>query len=210
MFLCREVLTKEEVKEILETLKTAKWNEGETASTKEHKDNFEVLEKDLALSVANKIMNHPSLRNGTFISEMTLPLFNKYKNNGHYNKHIDSFRQANVRTDFSMTLFLTEPNTYKGGELVIEDVAHEPLKFKLDAGDMIVYPSGKPHYVTDVTEGERIAAIAWAESLVEDGADRKILEKLVEIMRFVETTDNKEILTNCSYIYNNLLRKWSK
>lgn len=207
MYICKEVLTKQECKNLLEKL--TGWKQGQTNLDSTHKNNQEISGTELNKYVFQKITRHPTVRKYGFIKHMCEPRFNKYENSGKYAKHIDSFQQSGIRTDWSMTLFLTEPDTYKGGELIVETDAGE-ASYKLPAGDMVLYPSGKVHSVESVSEGSRIAAIAWAQSYVEDLHERTILSKLVQLMDRPITEDNKEDILKISFVYNNLMRRWSK
>ncbi len=203
MFICSEVLSSKEAAEYIKQLND--WSEGQSALGANHKNNLEIKDHMLCKEIQFKILSHPKLNKYSFIKQMTTPRFNKYVKSGKYDSHVDFFRQENLRTDWSMTLFLSDPNSYEGGELVIQDSLGE-RQFKLSAGDMIVYPSGSIHRVNPVLKGERIAVITWAESYVEDYNNRNILSHLVDLMI---APKDKEQAVKLSYIYNNLLRKWS-
>lgn len=206
MYICREVLTKQECKDLLSNL--TDWEQGKTNLDKSHKNNLEIRDTEHNKYVFQKITQHEILQKYSFIRKMCEPRFNKYENSGKYNRHVDFFQQQGMRTDWSMTLFLTEPDTYEGGELSIE-VPEGEQKYKLPAGDMIIYPSGHIHSVAPVTKGSRIAAIAWAESYVEDYHERNILARLVRLLNKPITEENKDDMLDLSFVYNNLMRKWS-
>jgi predicted 2-oxoglutarate/Fe(II)-dependent dioxygenase YbiX len=212
MFVCKGVLTKEEVKSILEAVESEDWDKGVTNADDTHKNNKELVLQEQSQFIANKITAHPLVHKYGLINQMVLPRLNSYGKGHHYASHVDFFKQQGIRTDWSMTLFLTEPDTYEGGELVIEDLAHEPLEFKLDAGDMVFYPSGLIHRVNPVTKGVRTAAISWAQSEVEDFRDRNLLGKLVDVIFDLDANRelNKESITKLSAVHNALLRKWGK
>lgn len=193
MIICREVLSKDAVKSITDNLRD--WKEGQSVLGPDHKQNLEIKNHPLSDKVKEAIICHPDIKKYSFIKQITQPRFNKYSDQGKYNDHVDFFRQEGVRTDWSMTLFLSDD--YEGGELVIDGKS-----IKLPAGDLVMYPSGHIHRVNPVTRGKRLAAIAWAESYVEDCGNRKILQALVDVMQ--HTNDVK-----LSYVYNNLLKKWS-
>lgn len=193
MIICKQVISKDDCAKVLDALEN--WEEGQSALGSEHKQNLEIKNHPLAQSIAEAIAKHPLIRKYSYIKQMTLPRFNKYVNSGKYADHVDFFRQEGIRTDWSMTLFLNED--YEGGELVIEGE-----EVKLAAGDMVLYPSGQIHRVNPVTKGERIAAIAWAESFIRSQEDRNILNKLVDVLS--EKND-----VRLSYVYDNLLRKWA-
>jgi len=111
------------------------------------------------------------------------PSFNRYEGEAHYGRHVDNAvlsmpgTRTRLRTDLSATLFLSNPEDYDGGELVIEDqsVSHS---VKLPAGHLVLYPSGCVHHVAPVTRGCRLAAFFWVQSLVRGDGDRALLLSL--------------------------------
>jgi PKHD-type hydroxylase len=113
-----------------------------------------------------------------------------------------------IRTDISATLFLTPPDDYDGGELVVEDTygAHA---VKLAAGDLIIYPATSVHRVTPVTRGARVSSFFWIESMVRDDGRRTLLfdmdMALVRLAKDVRDHPSLIALTGC---YHNLLRAW--
>ena len=113
-----------------------------------------------------------------------------------------------MRSDVSLTLFLSDPATYTGGELVIESTQGEQA-FKLPAGAMIIYPSSTLHRVEPVTQGVRLAAVTWVQSLVRDMADREILFDLDTARKAVFAQHGKTAEFDLlSKSLANLLRKW--
>jgi len=160
-----------------------------------------------------------ALKNNSLFQMAALPkmispiLFSRYDRGMEYGTHVDNaFMGDNprIRSDLSFTLFLSDPATYEGGELMIETTQGEQ-SFKLDAGAMILYPSSTLHRVELVTEGVRLAAIAWAQSLVKEPSEREILFDLDTIRQMVFARDGKnyefDLLTKS---YANLLRKWGE
>jgi PKHD-type hydroxylase len=143
------------------------------------------------------------------------PLFNRYDPGMTFGAHVDNaVRQIpgtpfRVRTDLSVTLFLTRPEEYDGGELVVEDVygAHS---VKLPAGDAILYPATSLHRVNPVTRGSRCASFFWIQSMVRDDGERALLFDLDmainQVNRAVPDHPSVVALTSC---YHNLLRRWS-
>lgn len=144
------------------------------------------------------------------------PLFNRYEGGEAFGVHLDnSIRQIpgtplRIRTDVSATLFLSAPEEYDGGELVIDDVYGEHAA-KLPAGDMVVYPASSLHHVNPVTRGVRLASFFWVQSMVRDDGTRTLLFDLDMAINKV----NRELpshgavveLTNC---YHNLLRRFAE
>ena len=115
-----------------------------------------------------------------------------------------------LRTDLSATLFLADPETYDGGELVIEDAFGEQ-SVKLKAGNLILYPATSLHRVNAVTRGERLASFFWIESLVAEDAKRSILFDMDMAMQSLRTRvgDADAALIALTGSYHNLLRMWA-
>lgn len=145
------------------------------------------------------------------------PLFNRYDGDeGHaFGNHVDNAIRflpdgSSLRTDLSATLFLSAPEDYDGGELVIEDSygAHE---VKLAAGDMVLYPSTSLHRVEPVTRGSRVASFFWIESRVRDDARRTILLDMDAAIRSLAQSlgDEREEVVSLTGCYHNLLRQWA-
>ena len=145
------------------------------------------------------------------------PLFNRYENNESFGFHVDnSIRRIRgtkerLRTDLSCTVFLSEPDEYEGGELVIEDTYgyHE---VKLPAGDMILYPSTSLHEVTAITSGCRTASFFWVQSMIRDDAERHMLfdlDQTIQKLRMQLGDTHQEVIKLTS-MYHNLMRKWAE
>lgn len=143
------------------------------------------------------------------------PRFNRYEAGGTYGSHIDNalFRMPGsdtyVRTDISSTVFLSEPDTYEGGELVVQD-SYGEHRVKLAAGDMVLYPGTSHHHVTPVTAGTRLAAFFWTQSLIPAEADRRSLFEMDQAIQAL-ATDNPDhpSVAALTGVYHNLLRRWS-
>ncbi len=129
-----------------------------------------------------------------------------------YGVHVDDAimgREAPLRTDVSITVFLSDPESYDGGELVVETVAGEETA-KLAAGDAALYPSTTLHRVTEVTRGERLVAATWAQSRVRDAGCREVLFDLDRARRQVfEQHGKTEAFDLVAKAYANLLRRWA-
>jgi PKHD-type hydroxylase len=137
-------------------------------------------------------------------------VFSRYAPGMSYGTHVDDAIMGGVRTDVSFTLFLADPGTYEGGELVIETHGGEQA-IKLPAGSMVVYPSGTLHRVAPVTSGVRLAAVGWAQSLVRDPARRELLFDLETARRALFARDGKSAEFDAlSKSVANLLRMWAE
>jgi PKHD-type hydroxylase len=143
------------------------------------------------------------------------PLFNRYTDGQSYGPHIDGAirpvagTRHRVRTDLSATLFLCDPDSYAGGELVIRDAFGERT-VKLRAGDLVLYPGTSVHRVEPVTSGTRLAAFFWIQSMVRDSAQRTLLFELDgAIQRLATDVPGHAALIELAGVYHNLLRRWA-
>lgn len=125
-------------------------------------------------------------------------------------RRVPNSRQR-LRTDLSCTLFLSEPDEYVGGELVVED-SYGFHEVKLPAGDMVLYPSTSLHEVTPVTAGTRVASFFWVQSMVRDDATRHLLFNLdqsIQQLR-IELGDNHAQILRLTHVYHNLIRQYAE
>lgn len=143
------------------------------------------------------------------------PRFNRYEDGANYGNHIDNAifnipgTQQRLRTDVSTTVFLSDPEDYDGGELIIQDNYGEH-SIKLASGDAVVYPGTSLHRVSPVTRGVRLASFFWIQSMVRLDHQRTLLYELDNsIQTLAATNPNSETLPRFSGIYHNLLREWS-
>jgi PKHD-type hydroxylase len=115
-----------------------------------------------------------------------------------------------LRSDVSCTLFLSDPDDYDGGELVISDTYGEH-EVKLPAGDLILYPSSSLHQVNPVSRGERTAAFFWVQSMIRDDGQRRLLWEMDTALERLRSADAEAVsLLQLSGVYHNLLRRWSE
>lgn len=144
------------------------------------------------------------------------PRFNLYEGEGAYGPHIDSAvfsvpsSPERVRSDLSATLFLSDPDSYEGGELIAEfGSLRQPVK--LPAGHLLLYPASSIHQVTPVTAGQRFAAFFWVQSLVREQTRRTILLELDTSIQALAARDRDEPeIARLTGLYHNLLREWSE
>ena len=144
------------------------------------------------------------------------PLFNRYAGGQAFGMHVDNairMRRGSdfrLRSDLSATLFLADPDSYDGGELVIEDQFGEQ-RVKLPAGHMVLYPASSLHRVEPVTRGTRIASFFWVQSMVRDDAARRILFELDQSVQAVAADKGQGDATviRLTGVYHNLLRRWA-
>jgi PKHD-type hydroxylase len=145
------------------------------------------------------------------------PMFNRYDVGMSFGAHVDGAIRAipganmRMRADVSSTLFLTAPEDYDGGELVIEDT-YGSHSVKLPAGDMIVYPATSLHRVEPITRGSRWSSFFWTQSMVKDEGLRALLYDLdlsiIQVRQ--ELSDGNRAVVGLTSCYHNLLRRWSE
>jgi PKHD-type hydroxylase len=177
-------------------------------------------EAPIALELGDVIIGalerHPLFISSVLPNRVYPPLFNRYEGGMHFGSHVDGAIRlvpghgTRVRTDVSITLFLTPPEDYDGGELVIEDT-YGVQEVKLPAGHAIVYPATSLHEVRPVTRGTRVSSFFWAQSLVRDDTRRSLLfdmDNAIQRLNARNADDAaRRTLVGC---YHNLLRLWSE
>ncbi|MBN3757052.1 Fe2+-dependent dioxygenase [Paraburkholderia sp. Tr-20389] len=173
----------------------------------------------IALEMGDRIVasleRHPLFISAALPNKVYPPLFNRYEGGMHFGSHVDGAIRlvpgsgARVRTDISITLFLTPPDEYDGGELLIEDT-FGVQEVKLPAGHAIVYPGTSLHQVRPVSRGARVSSFFWVQSLVRDDTQRAMLFDLDGAIQRLNASNGDEAarrtLVGC---YHNLLRMWS-
>jgi PKHD-type hydroxylase len=208
-----------------QVLEAAPWVDGAVTAGRQSalaKTNLQVPEDAPDIRALQDLILGQLGRNATFISaalplRVFPPLFNRYEAGMGFAPHIDNAirisgeRGARYRTDLSCTLFLSDPQDYEGGELVIEGGAPQP-PVKLAAGDMILYPASSVHRVTPVTRGARWASFFWVQSMVRSGEQREILYDLDGSITTVRETlgDGHAAAIGLTGTYHNLLRQWAE
>ncbi len=165
--------------------------------------------------VASALERNPLFISAALPNVLYPPMFNRYGEGMGFGLHVDGgvrlhpHNGSKLRTDLSATLFLSEPDSYDGGVLQMEDT-YGTHSAKLAAGDMVLYPSTSLHQVTPVTRGVRMACFMWVQSLVRDDADRALLFDLdTAIQRLNQTAADDIARRTLTGTYHNLLRKWS-
>jgi PKHD-type hydroxylase len=173
-----------------------------------------VAARDLGGQILDALGRAPLFVAAALPAKVFPPLFNLYAGGEAFGDHVDNavrFRSGTdfrLRSDLSATLFLSDPDSYDGGELVAEGQA--PVK--LPAGDMILYPASTVHHVTPVTRGERIASFFWVQSMVRDQSARAILFDLDRSIQELTTATGpgSPALVRLTGVYHNLLRRWAE
>lgn len=197
-----DLISPAEAREIRNAIADLPWQEGKARTpelTGTIKQNLELLPtrdgetvKTLSKRLTDAVLTHPEIAPALLPKQATNFKFNNYKDTGTYNRHTDAPYMGPVRTDFSCTIFLTEPDEYEGGELNIETPAHELISFKGHAGQAVVYECGQPHWVSPVTDGERISAIGWIQSVLSDPRRREVAVDIRRVCRQIEDHMNNQ------------------
>jgi len=216
-----QVLTADELADMRARLATANWVDGRVTAGHQSaraKNNLQLPEdgadaRALRDIVMRALERNPMFMAATLARHVFPPLFNKYGEGMGFGAHVDNaVRQIGntahrIRTDISVTLFLSAPEDYDGGELVVQDTYGE-RSVKLPAGDMVVYPASSLHRVEPVRRGERIASFFWVQSMVADEGERALLFDLDRAIAGIDP--GSEAAIRLTAIYHNLIRKWSQ
>ena len=220
------VLTAEQVAQARALIEAAPWEDGAATAGRQSaiaKHNRQLPHDSEARKAVAKLVLAALSANGLFMSaalpkQIFPPLINRYDAaEGHgFGNHVDNAIRflpdgsGRVRTDLSATLFLSGPDEYDGGELVVEDSfgAHQ---VKLEAGDLILYPATSLHRVEPVTRGTRFASFFWIESMVRDDGQRTLLLDMDAAVRTLAQTagDDDPAIVQLTGCYHNLLRRWA-
>lgn len=211
------------LRSITDQVDQLKWRDGRAtagAVAKRVKRNEQAIMSDksgiaIEAKLRDIIAGHPVMKAAARPHRISPLMISRTANGGHYGMHVDNAlmgQGANqLRTDLSFTLFLTDPENYEGGELLVHHAGAEQ-RVKGQAGELVLYPSSSIHEVTTVTAGTRIACVGWVESLIADHAQRELLfdlENLRVTMRASQPAGSAELLTIDKSIAN-LLRMWAK
>jgi PKHD-type hydroxylase len=218
-----DVLTAAQVAEARKILDAAEWVDGRITAGHQGahvKDNVQLPPGSPAGRQVGEIINTALRGNKLFMSaalplHVLPPMFNSYEGGQTFGTHIDGAIRVlpngqRIRTDLSCTLFLSAPEDYDGGELIIEDT-YGSKAVKLPAGHLILYPSTSLHQVTPVTRGRRVSSFFWLQSVVRDNGHRAMLYDMdVAIQRLSAETPTHPSVISLTGLYHNLLRTWAE
>jgi PKHD-type hydroxylase len=218
------VLTAEQVTHCRTRLDQADWRDGRITAGPQSarvKANEQLPDHDGTARELGDLVTRALERSPQFIAaalprHVFPPLFNRYVPGMSFGAHVDNaIRQVpgtshRLRTDISATLFLSAPEDYDGGELVVEDT-YGTHSVKLAAGDMVLYPATSLHQVLPVTRGARVAAFFWIQSMVRDDGERGLLFDLdLGIREIVQADPEAPAAVRLTACYHNLLRRWAE
>jgi PKHD-type hydroxylase len=225
MLICiADVLSKADVAEFRAVMDAVDWEDGRStagAQSAEVKKNEQLppngeVSRKLGERVIKALAANPLFVSAAIPRQIFPPLFNRYGIGQHFGVHVDNAVRGDhltgtrIRTDLSVTLFLSEPDEYDGGELIVEDYygSHE---VKLPAGHLVLYPATSLHTVTPVTRGARVASFFWLQSMIRDAHARSMIFDLDHaIQGLVERLGrNDPEVVKLSGLYHNLIRYWA-
>lgn len=217
------VLTPEEVAHCRRVLEGSDWVDGRVTAGEQSakaKFNLQVPEsapasRELGELVLRALGRSPAFSTAALPLKVFPPLFNRYDVGMKFHAHVDNAIRlvpgagVRIRTDVSSTLFLTPPEDYDGGELVVQDTYGQHA-VKLPAGDMVVYPATSLHSVNPVTRGSRWSSFFWTQSMVKEDGRRQFLYDLdmgiIEVRR--DLPDDHPGVLALTSAYHNLMRQW--
>jgi PKHD-type hydroxylase len=217
-FLIEPLLSEAQQRQVLQRLlaeqdawrpgaETAGWH-ARAVKTNRQLDRASSLHQQLAAELEQRLQPHPLVQAAAFPRRIHSILFSRTGVGEGYGRHVDNAWMAGGRSDLSFTVFLSEPEDYRGGALVLESSTGEEA-LRLPAGHAVVYPSTLLHRVEPVSAGERLVAVGWIESRIRHADQRELLFELDTARRSSFSRHGKdEVFDLISRSYSNLLRRW--
>lgn len=220
-----DILSKTDVAEFRAAMDATAWEDGrstagaQSAMVKKNEQlppNGEIA-RQLGEAVIRALVANPLFVSAAIPKRIFPPLFNRYGVGQHFGVHVDNavrgdhLTGARIRTDLSVTLFLSEPDEYDGGELIVEDY-YGSHRVKLPAGHLVLYSASSLHTVTPVTRGLRVASFFWLQSIIRDGQARSLvfdLDTAIQGLVGRVGRDDPELVRLTS-VYHNLVRYWAE
>jgi PKHD-type hydroxylase len=213
------LLKAEEIKQLEELIPQAEFIDGKATASmaaKDVKNNLQLNASDAVMHSIQQILNN-AIKSSPYFNAAAQPktvhpfIISKYSPGKYYGWHVDSpiMGSPMIRTDMAMTVFLSDPSTYEGGELLIQGSAG-PMAMKPNKGDAILYPCQYLHCVNEVKSGERMAAVTWVQSNIQSTEQRQLLFELNQVHALLQQKDKHSqeanLLLQC---YSNLFRMWA-
>lgn len=203
---CRQLATDNTV--FVDGRSSAGWH------ARQHKHNLQARPSEPVQKVMQQIITaisgHELIQAAARPKSIIRLLLSRYDEGMHYGNHVDDAMMDGHRTDLSFTVFISDPGSYDGGELVIDEPATE-RPFKLAAGDLLLYPSTTLHQVMPVTRGQRLVLVGWIRSLIREPAQRELLFDLERsIAQLRSAAGQGEALALLLKTRSNLLRMWAE
>jgi PKHD-type hydroxylase len=226
MLICvPEVLSKAEVAEFRSIMDEAEWEDGRSTAGAQSalvKKNQQLppggeTARQLGQRVVKALTANPLFISAAIPLHIFPPLFNRYGTGHHFGIHVDNAVRGDhmtgmrIRTDLSVTLFLSEPDEYDGAELVVED-RYGSHEIKLPAGDLVLYPATSLHMVTPISRGTRVASFFWLQSMIRDAHARSLIFDLDTTIQDLVGRIGRDApeTVKLTGIYHNLIRYWAE
>jgi PKHD-type hydroxylase len=219
ILLVERVLSSDELAQIRSALATAHFVDGRESAGGPAREQKHVLQldrtgdqqRDVGQLVAKALLRHPRVQAAALPKSVRHPTINRYEPGMQYGPHLDAplmRGSVTTRSDLSVTVFLSHPAEYEGGELSIAG-DRAPTSIKAAAGDAVLYDSGAIHQVLPVTAGVRLVAVTWLQSLIRDPAQRKLVFELGEsIAQLEHQGTSADTLLRLQATHHNLMRMW--
>jgi PKHD-type hydroxylase len=220
-----DVLNKAEVAEFRAAMDAVAWEDGRSTAGAQSamvKRNEQLppdgeTSRKLGERIVKALIANPLFISAAIPRHIFPPLFNRYGTGHHFGVHVDNAIRGDpltgmrIRTDMSVTLFLSEPGEYDGGELVVEDY-YGAQEVKLPAGHLVLYPATSLHTVTPITRGVRVASFFWLQSMIRDSQARSIIFDLDSTIQGLvgRLGRNDPEIVKLSGLYHNLIRYWAE
>ena len=224
------VMSKEDAEGYRAKLADLDWKEGKARTAeltgtikknKELKPEQDEYVKHLSSELCKIVTSNSEFATSTMMRQMTAFKFNNYDEpGGAYHRHTDAPWMGKVRTDFTIVLALTDPDTYTGGDHHVVSPIEGEMIFRPEAGEVMLYETGYPHWVTPVESGSRISPLAWLESMVQSERERALMVTSLSMSRALEermfSTEDEELkqfyrdlFVDAGVINSGLHRMWS-
>jgi PKHD-type hydroxylase len=220
-----DVLSKSEVADFRAAMDAAAWEDGRSTAGAQSamvKKNDQLppnseTSRQLGERVIKALTASPLFISAAIPKHIFPPLFNRYGPGQHFGVHVDNAVRGDhltgvrIRTDLSVTLFLSEPDEYDGGELIVEDY-YGSQEIKLPAGHLVLYPATSLHTVTPITRGVRVASFFWLQSMIRDTQARSMIFDLDNTIQGLvgRLGRNDHEIVKLSGLYHNLIRYWAE
>ncbi|ATQ67038.1 MULTISPECIES: Fe2+-dependent dioxygenase [Methylosinus] len=219
-----DVLSKDAVAALRSALDAAQWEDGASTggAAAAFKSNEQLppngeLSRRLGERLLSAVVSNPGFVSAAIPLRVYPPMFNRYGVGHYFDVHVDNAVRGDpmtglrIRADLAVTVFLSEPDEYDGGELVVDD-AYDSHSVKLSAGSVAVYPASNLHMVTPVTRGVRHASFFWVQSMIRQEGVRDLIYDLDLAMQDLTPRlgARDEDMVKLGGVYHNLIRHWSE
>jgi PKHD-type hydroxylase len=215
------VLSTDELGKITSLINSAQWRTGQHSAGEhaaQQKANEEMDQncdswKAINQLVVGRLYQHHEFQSAVLPSKVSAAFVSRYSSGMRYQPHVDDpvmgTANGRYRSDVAVTVFLSDAQCYDGGELCIH-TRYGPVSIKLSAGSAVAYPASSLHEVTEVTRGERLACVLWAQSLVRSAEQREILSDLDDARQALHlSASSAQVTSTVDRAYTNLLRLWA-